>query len=137
MVPSKKHTFEVSGCNAYVVFLTGVVKLGQAPVDEPQLPVLVVDHDVVGLHVPVHDAHTVAVIERLEQLVQVETDVIVGQRLIEQLEVRVVHVLEDESWCPRHGIFHHCLQRNNVGPAPQVFQDLDLTFDLLLLHRLF
>jgi hypothetical protein len=58
-----------------------VVELGEAPVDEAQLPVLVVDHDVVRLDVAVHDAHAVAIVERLQKLVQVETDVVVGQGL--------------------------------------------------------
>jgi hypothetical protein len=58
-----------------------VVELRQAPVDEPELPVLVVDHDVVRLHVAVHDPVAVAVVQRLQQLVQVEADVVVGQRL--------------------------------------------------------
>jgi hypothetical protein len=41
----------------------------------------VVDHDVVRLHVAVHDPVAVAVVQRLQQLVQVEADVVVGQRL--------------------------------------------------------
>ena len=38
-----------------------------------------VDHDVVGLDVSVHDSHAVAVVERPEQLVEVVSDVIVSQ----------------------------------------------------------
>jgi len=56
---------EVSRCHAHVVFTSWEVELGKAPVDEPQLPLLVVDHDVVRLDVTVHDALGVAVAERL------------------------------------------------------------------------
>lgn len=40
-----------------------------------------IDHDVVRLHVSVHDAETVAVVQSLQQLVQVEPDVEIGERL--------------------------------------------------------
>ena len=62
---------EVSGGHPDVVLLAGVVELGEAPVDQTELPVLMVDHDVVGLHVSVHDAHAVTVVERLQELVKV------------------------------------------------------------------
>ena len=51
-----------------------MVELGQPPVNEPQSPVLVVDHDVVRLHVPVHDAHAVTVVQGTQQLVQIEPE---------------------------------------------------------------
>ena len=40
-----------------------------------------VDHDVVRLDVPVHDAHAVAVVEGPQQLVEVAADVVVSQGL--------------------------------------------------------
>ena len=38
------------------VLLGKVINLGQTPVNGPQVPLLVVDHDVVWLGVPVHGA---------------------------------------------------------------------------------
>lgn len=35
-----------------------------------------------------------------------------------------------------HGVFHCVHQPDDVGPAAQVLQDLDLSLDLLLLDRL-
>ena len=46
---------------------------------------LVVDHNVVWLHISVHDAHTVAVVESPEELVEVEPNLQVGQLLVEKL----------------------------------------------------
>ena len=74
-----------------------MVELGQAPVDEPELSVFVIDHDVVRFDVPVHDPHAVAVVQSLEKLVQVVPDVVIRQGLVKLFEVRVVDVLEDES----------------------------------------
>jgi hypothetical protein len=48
--------------------MTWVVKLGKPPVDKPKLAFLMIDHHVVGLHIPVHDPVAVAVVERLQQL---------------------------------------------------------------------
>ena len=50
-----------------------MIELGQAPVNEPQAPVLVVDHHVVRLDVPVHDPHAVAVVQSPQQLVQIKS----------------------------------------------------------------
>ena len=52
---------------------------------QTDLPVAVVDHDVVGLYVSVHDAHTVAVVESSQQLVQIVADVVVCQLLVQSL----------------------------------------------------
>ena len=50
----------IPGCHSHVVLLFWVVELCQAPINESQLPLLVVDHDVVRLDVAVHDALGVA-----------------------------------------------------------------------------
>lgn len=55
-----------------------------------------VDHNVMRLHIPVHDALAVTEIKRLEQLKDVEPDVEVGELGVEVAEVRVVDVLKDE-----------------------------------------
>ena len=44
-----------------------------------------VNHDVVGLDISVHDAHAVAVVQGLQQLVEIESDVVVSQSLVELL----------------------------------------------------
>ena len=59
-------TLEIARGNAYVVVLVWVVKFGQTPINKSQLPVFVIDHNVVWFHVTVHDAFTVAEIQRLE-----------------------------------------------------------------------
>ena len=39
------------------------------PINQTKFALLMINHHIVGLHVAVHDAHGVAVAERLEQLV--------------------------------------------------------------------
>jgi hypothetical protein len=55
----------------------------------------VVDHDIVGLDITVHDALGVAEVEGLEELKDVETDVKVGEFGVESLELGVLRRLAD------------------------------------------
>lgn len=52
------------------------------------------------------------------------------------LEVRVLHLLKHEAGRLGVRVPHHVQQLDDVGPAAQVLQDLDLPLDLLLLHGL-
>lgn len=55
-----------------------------------------IDHNIMRLHISVHNALAVAEIECLQQLEDVEPDVKVGKLGVEAAEVGVVDVLEDE-----------------------------------------
>ena len=35
-----------------------------------------------------------------------------------------------------HWVFDNCYQRNHISPISEILQNLDLSFDFLLLHRL-
>ncbi len=72
----------------------------------------------------------------LQQLVDVVADVVVRERLIQLLEIRVVDVLEDHCGGSRNGIFHDGLKRDDICSTAEVLQDLDFPFDLLFLDRL-
>ncbi len=52
------------------------------------------------------------------------------------LEVRVVDMLKDQGGGPRDRILDNALQGDDVGATPEIFQDLDLALDLLLLDGL-
>ncbi|GIX61526.1 NAD-specific glutamate dehydrogenase [Babesia caballi] len=120
----------------HVVLLLRVVELREAPVDEPQLPLFVVDHDVVRLHVAVHDAHAVRVVHCLEQLVHVVLDVRDQQRRVQRFEVAVVDVFKYERGRPALRVLYYVEQLDNVWSAAQVLQDFYLALYLLLLERL-
>jgi hypothetical protein len=58
-----------------------------------------VDHNVVRLDITVHDALAVAVVERLEELEDVISHIIVLEFRVQTPEVGVVDVLEYQRWC--------------------------------------
>ena len=117
-------------------YLSGMVELRQTPVDKSQPSIFVIDHDIMRLYVSMHDAHAVTIVESLKELVQVVAYVVVGESLVQLLEVRVVDVFEDEGRGSGDGVFDDALEGDDIRAAPQVLQNLDFSFDLLLFHRL-
>jgi hypothetical protein len=115
-----------------------VVELGKTPIDESQLTVCVIDHDVVGLHITVGDPLRVAEIEGAEDFENVVADVEVIEVLVKGTEVNItgVHILHDESRCLGHGVPHDIDQVDYVHATLQGLQDLDLASDLGLLDWL-
>ena len=51
---------EVAGGDADIVVLARVVELGEAPIDQTELSLLMINHDIVRFHISVHDTHWVA-----------------------------------------------------------------------------
>jgi len=129
---------EVPRGNTDIVFLTRVVELGKTPIDESQLTVCVIDHNVVRLHITVGDTLRVAEIEGAEDFENVVADVEVIEVLVKGTEVNItgVYILHDESRCLGHGVPHDIDQVDYVHAALQGLQDLDLTSDLGLLDWL-
>lgn len=81
---------EVARGDPYVVFCVGVIVFSEAPVNKPELSLLVINHDVVRFHISVHNTARVAEVEGLEQLGDVVAHVKVGEPRVERLEVGAV-----------------------------------------------
>ena len=129
-------SLEVSRSNSDIVLSSRVVKLCESPVNEAQLPLLVVNHDVVWLHVPMHDPVGMTIIESLEELKDVEANVEIGKRRVEDFEVGVVDMLKDERWRFGLWIADDVEKLNNVCSAAHVLENFDLALNLLFLDRL-
>jgi hypothetical protein len=56
-------SFVVSRGNSDVVLLVGEIEIGEAPVNDPQFFLLIVEHDILRLDVSVHDTMRVTVVE--------------------------------------------------------------------------
>ena len=113
-----------------------MVELSKTPINETQFTLLVINHHIVRLHIAVHDAHGVTILESLQQLVNVVPDVVIRQRGIQRLEVKVVDVLEDQAWSFGDRVSHNIQQLDDVLATGQILQNFNLTFDFFLLHRL-
>ena len=96
-VDKKFRAFEVSRCHSNVVLRALVVELRKTPIDKPKLetinvievgsrvargnssylPLLMINHNIVRLNVPMHNTFAMAKIQRLQQLKDVIPDVVV------------------------------------------------------------
>lgn len=94
-----------------------MVELCQTPVNQPQLSLLVIDHNVVRLDISVHDAFGVAEIESLEQFKDVVPDIVVDEAWIQGSEVGVVDVFKDQAGCLALAIADNIQQSYDVGPT--------------------
>ena len=60
MEKSQNVYLEVAGGDADIVVLARVVELGETPIDQTEFSLLMINHDIVGFHISVHDTHRVA-----------------------------------------------------------------------------
>ena len=97
---------------------------------------IVINHNIVRLHIPMHDSLAVTEVQRLQKLVDIITHVIVGEPGVEHAEIRVVHVFENQARCLALAIANDIKQGYHVGATCQVLKNLDLTLNLLLLDWL-
>ena len=67
----------------YCTNLSWMVEFCQTPIDESEFAIFVIDHDIVRLHVSVHDSHAMAIIQCFEEFVEVIPDIVVRQCLIQ------------------------------------------------------
>jgi len=79
-----------------------------------------IDHNVMGFDVAVHDAFAMAEVECFEQLKDVVAHIVVDKARVEGAEVGVVDVLEDQAGRLALAVSHHVEQGDNVWPARQV-----------------
>ena len=115
-----------------------MIKFSESPIDESQPLVVVVDHDIVWLHISVHDTLRVAVVKGLQHLVDVESDVVVSEALVQSSEVNIsgVYILHDQSWGLGHWVSHHVDQIDDIHSASKCLQYFDLPSNLGLLNWL-
>jgi hypothetical protein len=66
---------------------------------EAYLPILMIDHNVMRLHISMHDALAVTEVERLEKLEDVISHVQVVELGIECPKISVIDIFEDERGC--------------------------------------
>lgn len=93
-------------------------------------------HHIVWLHVPVHYTFAVAEIQGFQELEDVESNVIVDEPRVQCSEISIVHILENQARRLALAVTDDIEQRNDIRPARQVLQDLDLALYFLLLDRL-
>jgi hypothetical protein len=93
----------------------------------------VVNDDVVGLDIPVHDAVRVAEVKGDADLVDVVPNVKVTERRVQYLEICVLDALKDQAGRLGVGVSYYIQQLDDIRATTQVLEDFDLTLDFLFL----
>ena len=88
------------------------------------------------LDIPMHDALAVAIIQCLQQLVDVIPHIHVLEFGVQGAKVGIIDVFEDEGWCLGLTIADDVEEGDDVGAAGEVLEDFDFALDLLLFHGL-
>ena len=78
-IDQKLRSFKIARCHADVVLSSRVVKFSETPINESELTLFMINHDIVRLDIPVHDSVGVTIIQCLEQFENVVADVIVRE----------------------------------------------------------
>lgn len=79
-----------------------------------------INHDIVGLHIPMHDTLAVAEVQRLKQLENVETNVVIGKAGVQCAEVGVVDSLEDQTRSLALVVANNVQQSHDIGPTCEI-----------------
>jgi len=135
-VDKKFRTLEVAGSDTDVILSVRMVELSKTPINDTNLTVLVINHNVVGLNITVHNTTRVSEVKAAEKLIHVEADVVRSESGVENLEVSTVDVLENKRAGLGDRVLHSIDKIDDVGTTLQVLKNLDLTTNLLFLNRL-
>lgn len=96
-----------------------MIKLGETPVDEAKLLALMINDDVVWLHIAMHDSVRVGIVKSSQDLVDIISDVLGRESRKQGLEVAIVDVFENERWDFGMGIATYIEELDNVGAAAE------------------
>jgi hypothetical protein len=134
-VNEKLWALEVARCNSDIILLPWVIELSKSPINKSQFSVLVVNHNVVWLHITMGDSLGVAEIKSLEHFVNVVSDVKVSEILVESTEINIasVYMLHDKCGGFSHWISNNIDQVDYVHSIVQGLKNLNLSSDLGLL----
>lgn len=137
-----------------------MVEFSETPIDETESAFVMIDHDIMRFNITMHNPLGMAIIKclngqldvprwgpYLEKFVNVVPVIVVGEFRIQCSEISVVDVLEDQTrrltlwvtghFCRLYLIISNDIEKsNNVRSSTQNLKNLNLSFDLLLFHRL-
>lgn len=89
--------FVVSGSDAHIVLLVREVIVRQSPINQSQVSTRMVNHNVQWFDISVHDAMRMRILQRLQHLVRIQTNIHMIQLIVDLFGFDVWDVLEDEA----------------------------------------
>lgn len=110
-----------------------MVIFGQPIIDQSQVPLLMINHNVQRLDISVHYAVRMCIFHCLQQFVHIQSNVHIFELTGQHFSLNARDVLENETGGLRGRTLHNVINFDNVGPAIKSLQNFDfsvLLFDL-------
>lgn len=128
--------FVISARHPHVVLSVRLVVVGKAPVDQAELLAMIVNNNIEGFDIAMHDAVGMAVVQSHQDFVQVKAVVEVCQGWNQLLGFDYIwHVFVHEAWRFADAVFQDVVELDDVRTAVESLENLDFPEDLLGLDR--
>ena len=132
----KFRSLVIATCNPNIVFVFRLVEVCQSPIDQTQISLVVVNHNVQGLHISVHDSMDMRILQCFQHLVGVQSDVHVVEFAGQNFRLLAWNVLEHQRRRLAHWVTQDVCESHNIWPTIQCLEDFDFTILFLNANRL-
>ena len=104
MIDEQLRSFEITRGDPHIILLIRMVELSETPINESDLALSVVDHNIMRFHISVDYPLRMTEIQSSEDFIHVKSDIEVCQLLIERSEIifTSLHILHDLNGISAH-----------------------------------
>lgn len=106
--------FVISASDTYVILSVRLVKIGQSPVDNTEVSLLMVNNNIQGLDIAMHDSVAMSVVEGFQDFINVESDVQVVKRTRDLLGLDIRNIFKYKARSLRALFTNHVVQADDV-----------------------
>jgi len=89
--------FVISASDTYVILSVRLVKVSQSPVDNTEVSLLMVNNNIQGLDIAMHDSVAMGVVEGFQDFINIESDVQVVKSTRNLLGLDIRNIFEDKA----------------------------------------
>jgi hypothetical protein len=89
--------FVISASDTYVILSVRLVKVSQSPVDNTEVSLLMVNNNIQGLDIAMHDPVAMSIVKGFQDFINIESDVQVVKSTRDLLGLDIRNIFEDKA----------------------------------------